>query len=83
MNKVLVILYVPILDKKFDILLPPGRKIHNVIKLVLKAISELTGELYETGNMPMLYDKITAEPYDVNLSVKEAGIINGTEIILM
>lgn len=83
MNKVLVKLDIPLLDEKFDILIPPSRKIYYVIQLILKAINEMTGETYETGNIPLLYDKVTAEPYDVNLNVKEAGIVNGTEIILL
>ncbi len=83
MDKVLVKLDIPLLDEDFDILIPPSRKIYYVIQLILKAIKEMIGEVYETGNIPLLYDKITAEPYDVNLNVKDAGITNGMEIILL
>jgi len=31
----------------------------------------------------MLYDKMTAQPYNVNLNVKDNNIKNGTEIILI
>ena len=33
--------------------------------------------------MPMLYDKLTAEMYDVNLRVKETSIRSGAELILL
>ncbi len=86
MNKILVILYIPIIEKKFDVLLPPSKKIYHVIQVLMKSINELAGKIYETdtfSNMPLLYDKLTAEPYDINLNVKDAGIKNGTEIILI
>ena len=33
--------------------------------------------------MPILYDKLTATQYDINLTVKNANIINETEITLI
>lgn len=84
MNKILVKLYIPAIEENFDILIPPARKIHSVITLIVKAIKELTGEVYEiNGGMPSLYNKTTALPYDMKMSVKDAGIVNGTELILI
>lgn len=42
MNKVLVRLYVPKLDEQYDIKIPLNRRIYNVIKLLNKAIYELS-----------------------------------------
>ena len=83
MNKVLVKLYVPIMEEQYDVWLPINRKIYKVIRLLAKAIYEFSGGYYKPSNMPMLYDKISAKPYDINLSVKENNIRNGTEIVLI
>ena len=83
MNKVLVKLYVPKLNEQYDIWLPINKQIFNVINLLVKSVSELSGRVFEPINMPILYDKFTAKEYDINMTVKEAGIRNGTEIILI
>lgn len=83
MDKVLVKLYVPVLDEIYDVWLPLQKKIYNVIALLVKAINELNDGCYNPSRMPVLYDKLTAEIYDGNLSVKESTIRSGTEIILM
>lgn len=83
MNKVLVKVYVPSIEEQYDILVPLNRRIYNVIKLLVKAIYELSNGYYEPKTKPMLYDKITAIPYDENLSIRESSIRNGTEVILI
>lgn len=83
MNKILVKLYVPMFDEQYDIWLPLNRKIYSVIDLLVKAVNEFTGGYYKPKKRPILYDKVTGQAYNVNLSVKESGIKNSTEIILI
>ena len=83
MNKVLVKLYVPTVEKEYDIWIPLNRRIYTVIKLIVKAINELTNGEYSPAKFPMLYDRKTAKLYDINLTVGETTIRNGTEIILI
>lgn len=83
MNKVLVKVYVPIIDEEYDIWIPLNRKIHSIIKLLIKAINDLSGGYYRPKNVPVLYNKITAKEYELNKSVKESNIKNGTEIVLI
>lgn len=83
MNNVLVKLYVPMLEEIYDVWIPSHKKIYNVIILLVKAINEFNNNCYILDEMPMLYDKLTAEIYDVNLRVKETSIRNGTELILL
>ena len=83
MNKVLVRLYVPMMEKQFDIWIPLNKRVYNVINLLTKAIDEFCKGYYKPEKMPVLYNKATAEVYDVNLTVKETTIRNGTELILM
>lgn len=83
MNKVLVKMYVPIIEQQYDIWLPLNKRIYNVIILVTKAINEFTDGNYMPEKIPILYDKLTAIPYDVNLRVVDTNIRNGTELILI
>ena len=83
MDKILVELYVPIIEQKYEIWIPASKRIYNVIGLLAKAVNELSGGYYKPSKLPDLYDKITGKPYDINLSIKETTIRNGTELILI
>lgn len=83
MNKVLVKVYVPVIEEQYDILIPVNRRIYNVIKLITKAINELSSGYYMPTQKPKLYDKITAIAYDENISIRDSNIRNGTELILL
>lgn len=83
MDKILVKVYVPMLEKIYDVWIPSHKRIYNVIDLLIKAVNELNDNCYSPNKMPMLYDKITAKIYDVNLSVKESTMRSGTEIVLL
>jgi len=82
-NKVIVKLYVPTIEKKFDIWIPLNKRVCNVIMLCVKAVNEFSRGYYKPDKLPTLYDKETAIPYDVNLTIRETTIRNGTELILM
>lgn len=83
MDKVLVKLYVPMLEEIYDVWIPSHKKIYNVIYYLIKVINDLNENCYQPENMPHLYDKLTAQAYDVNLTIKESTIRSGTELILI
>ncbi len=83
MDKILVKVYVPMLEKIYDVWIPSHKRIYNVIDLLIKVVNELNDNCYKPKKVPMLYDKITAQPYDINLSVKESTMRSGTEIVLL
>lgn len=83
MNKVLIKLYVPLIEQQYDVLIPINKKVFQVIKLLVKSVNDLTGGYYRVNELPMLYDKITAEMYDINSTIKENDIKNGSEIIML
>lgn len=83
MDKILVKVYVPMIEKIYDVWIPSHKRIYNVIYLLIKVINELNDGSYRPLKMPMLYDKVTAEVYDVNLSIKESTMRSGTEVILL
>lgn len=83
MDKILVKVYVPMLEKIYDVWIPSHKRIYNVVYLLIKLVNELSDGSYRPSKMPMLYDKITGEVYDINLSIKESTMRSGTEIILL
>ena len=83
MDKVLVKVYVPMLEGIYDVWIPSNKKIYEIIVLLVKAIRELTEGDYSPKNTPTLYDKITAQEFDINANLKDTTIRNGTEIILI
>lgn len=83
MDRVLVKLYVPTLEEIYDVWIPSHKRIYNIIILLVKAINELSDNSYRPKKMPLLYDKLTSEEYDVNLKLKDTNIRSGTELILL
>ena len=83
MDKVLVNLNVPTIERKYNLWIETNQIIYDTIKLMIKGINELNEGYYNPPKMPLLFNKETGMMYDLNLTIKEAGIINGTEIILM
>ena len=71
------------IEKIYDVWIPSHKRIYNVIYLLIKVVNELNDGIYRPSKMPMLYDKVTAEVYDINLSVKESTLRSGTEVVLL
>ncbi len=82
-DRVLVKLYVPKMDLQYDIFLPLNRTINDIIVLLSRAINEFVGGEYDPEKTPMLFDKSTAKLFDVNSTVIETTIRNGTELVLI
>ena len=60
-----------------------GKKIHKVAAILTKAVSELSGGHYPMKKDAAIYSKITGKPYNINMTVKDSDIRNGSEIILI
>lgn len=82
-NKVLVELYVPTIDEIYNLYLPVNRKIGNIIALLNKSLMEVTNGEFVGTEYTMLYNRNTGEMYDVNVSLRETNIRNGSSIVLL
>ena len=70
MDKILIEVYVPIMEDKYDVFIPINKNLQAIIQLLNKAINEMTNGLYNVKST-MLSDKITGAAYDMNKIVKE------------
>ncbi len=80
--RVYVIIEIPILDKKYELLVPIDRRIHDLITVLKKAIPELSTDFYERRD-PVMISKTSGEIYDMNVVIKNTNIKNGTRLLLI
>lgn len=82
-NKALVEISVPASNQKFDVYIPLESKMSEVIKMVSKAISDLTDDKYKATDESILCDADTGIIYNVNIEVAELGIKTGSHLMLI
>lgn len=80
--RVYVIIEAPILDKKYELLVPIDRRIHDLVTTLKKAIPDLNRGYY-AKNIPNVYNKSTGDIYDINTIIKNSNIKTGTRLILL
>ena len=83
MNKLLVKLYVPLIEKEYDIFIPINKSIKNIIYLIGKAIYELTSGEYPLNYSTKLINKYTGYIYSLESTPKDEKILNGTNLIIL
>ena len=82
-NKILVTVFVPLEERCFDVFIPVNKRIGTVIRLLNKAIYELSDQSYPLESASTLCNKRTGQNYDWNLIVKNTDLKNGEEVILL
>lgn len=82
-NKVLVILYVPFLEKKYEVFLPACKRIGEITYLLGRGLIEVSGGYYEYKEIERLYNRMTGKEYLPNELLKYTNIRNGTELVFM
>ena len=82
-NKILIMLIVPELDETYDLFIPINRKIGNVIELINKFLSDITKNIYKGSIHQNLYNHETGTRYNINNTVYETDIRNGTKLVLI
>lgn len=83
MDKVLVSVRVPAMDETYDIFLPPESPMYEVQELIKKAVSAMSHGQYLTGTDSILCFGNNGGIVNINLSVRELGIRNGSRLILI
>ena len=76
-NKILVTIYIPLLDESYDIFIPVNKKVGTVKKTILESVKNLQNKDY------LLMNKDDCKVIDENVYVKNSGIQNGSKLILL
>ena len=81
-NKILIQLYIPLLEEEFDLFIPINKRIGTIKQLLEKSFSEqLDG--YTISDDSNLYSKETGAIYDVQMLVKDTDLKNGSRVVLI
>ena len=82
-NKILLEVYVPLIEKEYDIFVPINKSIGTIKKIIEKGIIELSDNEYIVKDDSNLYSKETGKIYSVNSKLIDTDLKNGSRIILI
>lgn len=82
-NKVLVEVYVPAAETKFDAFIPLEVRMSEVLKMLSSALSDLSAGKYRAAEDAVLCDADTGSIYNINIEVAELNIHNGSRLMLI
>ena len=82
MNKILILVYVPLFEQEYDVIIPINQKVGIVKMYLINSIFESMEENFNEHKLK-LYDKNFSICYNNNVYVKDSGIKNGAKLILM
>ena len=82
-NKILIELEIPLIEKRYDLFIPINKKVGTIKKLIEEALVELSDGAYVISEDTNLYSKEDGAIYDVNKTVRDTDLKNGSRIILL
>lgn len=83
MDKVLVEIFVPAAGRSFDVFIPQTSRMSEVVALASKILSELSNGKYQADPSAILCDAKSGNIFNINLSVYELEIKNGSKLMLI
>ena len=83
MDKVLVEIYLPVANATYDVYLPLRLKVYEIRTLLSNMLGELSGGCFIWSDDTIICEKSTGKTLDVNLSVEELGLINGSKLVVI
>lgn len=82
MNKYLVTLYVPLLQAKYDVLIPSSKRVVDFIDYSLKIIDKLVEQKFNVDNCELI-NRENGNVYKKEEIIINTDIRNGTELIII
>lgn len=83
MKKVLVEVFVPVINAKYDVFIPNTSQMSEVLELLKKAVTDLSeGRFVATDETAVCYRE-NGSIINVNMTVYELGIHNGSKLMLI
>ena len=82
-NKILIRLYIPLVERSYDIYIPINKTIGTIKSQIENGLIEITDGSYAKRKDTNFYSKDSGEIYDINKTVRETDLKNGSKIILI
>lgn len=83
MNKIIVEVRVPAIDKIYDVKLPRDIQIWEATKLINQLIITVNPSMYAMDDNAFLCNYETGRIYEVNKLVDEVGLVNGSRVVIV
>ena len=83
MDKVLIDIFLPAINRSFEVYIPLDSKFYEITPLVSKMLSELSNGLFISGDDSVLYDRKTGNILNINMSARQLNIKNGDNLMLL
>lgn len=83
MDKILVEVYVPVLEQTFDIFVPLCSPMYEVLDLIKKAVKELSDGRFHADENTAICHRADGSIININLLVHELEIKNGSKLMLI
>lgn len=83
MNKVTVEVYLPAALRTFDVRISIDSRLSKVTELTAKALEGLSGGVYAADSGAILCWRETGEILNVNMTMWELGLKNGSRLMLV
>lgn len=81
-QKILVQVFVPIVNQFYDVYIPKNIMVYETTELLTQLFKKKLEKNF-VENECILCDKSSGKILDINISNAEAGIINGSELMLI
>lgn len=81
--KVLIKLYVPEIERTYELYVPINKTVSQVLILINRLINNITGGVYPIKDNIYLLNRRTFEKYQNKDIIRNTNIDNGTELVLM
>jgi len=82
-NKILIELAIPLIEQSYDLFIPINKKVGTIKSLVEEGLIELSDKAYVAKGSTNFYSKETGQIYDINQTVRDTDLRNGSRIILI
>ena len=83
MDRILVEIYLPVVDRSFDVYIPVALKLHEVEAMLAGKFKEICDGQFVASPDVVLCDKLTGNALDINQSALELGLMNGSRLMLI
>ncbi|WP_195953748.1 methyltransferase [Clostridium saudiense] len=83
MDKVLIDIFLPAINRSFEVYIPLDSKFYEITPLVSKMLSELSNGLFISGEDSILYERKTGNILNINMSARQLNIKNGDNLMLL
>lgn len=83
MKKLTLEIYVPAAQRAFDVQAPAGAPLSQVRELAGREIGRLSGGVYEADPACVLCDRESGAILNINMTVWELGLRNGSKLMLI